>query len=175
MPVDGDFTVGSRELSYSSLHAGYAYLFERDNWYLQPGLDLGWIGLSGDGFHESGNSPTALWVKHGDENFLTSRAEIMLGGEIHSDSNTIYRPFLRTAYTHLFTGTTGEIQARLAGAPDGVGYFTQVLPFDDNFTSLDLGLDLFMGEKWTVRLTYERQYASSWDAKSFFAKVFYGM
>jgi hypothetical protein len=175
MPVEGEFTVGSRGLNYASAHAGYAYLFERENWYLQPGVDLGWVTLSGDSFHESGSGPAALRVKHRDEEFFTSRAEVVLGGEIRSESATVYRPFVRSAYTHIFTGTTGEIHARLAGAPDGVGYFTQVLPFDDNYASLAVGLDVFAGENWALRFTYDRQYATSWDAESFFAKVFFGM
>ena len=173
--IEGEFTVGSRGLNYASAHAAYTYLFERERWYLHPSLDLGWIALSGDSFHETGSGPAALWVRHRDEEFFTSRAEITLGGEIRSDSATIYRPFARTAYTHILTGTTGEIHARLAGAPDEVGYFTQVLPFDDNFASLAVGLDVFTGEKWMLRLTYDRQYATSWDAESFFAKIIYGM
>jgi hypothetical protein len=175
LPEDADYGGGTRDIRVYSVHAGYGFSIERDAWYFRPGLDIGLTGISGDAFDERGAGPATLSVEHTDDTFVTSRLDFVLGGSIPSNSEIIYRPFLRTAYTHLHSGTTTEISARLAGAPDSVPNFTQVMPLDDNFTTIATGIEILGKDKWMLRLEYDRQLAASWDADSFFAKVMFDM
>ena len=93
------------------------------------------------------------------------------GGPINSDSETIAGPFERAAYSHIHESTSGEIEARLAGAHDGVPYFTQVTPIDDNFFSLSVDVDTPASHSRVLRRTCDQQIATSWDTESFFAQV----
>jgi outer membrane autotransporter protein len=172
---NGNFTTSDRDIRFVSAHAGYTYSFERENWFVRPGLDIGWTDVTGDGFDEAGGGPTALHVKGTDDAYVTSRLDLRLGGEIATRNDTLYRPFLRAAYTHIHGGTRNEIHARLAGAPDSVPDFTQVLFVDDNYTSVSVGLDILARQNWVMSFAYDRQFADRWDADSFFAKIMFGM
>ncbi len=175
LPQDGNYGAGYRDIRAVSLHAGYGYSIERDTWYFRPGIDLGWTEISGDAFDELGAGPAALSVKSTNDTFVTSRLDLLFGGDIPSDGDMIYRPFLRAAYTHLHTGTATEISARLAGAPDTVPNFTQVLPLDHNFVTIATGIEFLSGKNWMLRLEYDRQLAASWDSDSYFAKLMVNM
>ena len=63
----------------------------------------------------------------------------------------------------------------LAGAPDTVPNFTQVMPLDDNFATIATGIEFLGGDSWMLRLEYDRNLASSWDSDSYFAKVMFNM
>jgi hypothetical protein len=172
---DGEYTRGKRDISYASIHAAYGYTVEGDSWYFRPGIDLGWTDISGDGIAESGAGPTALIVKGTDDAFLTSRVDLQLGSEFATDNQVLYRPFVRAAYTHIHSGTTNEISAKLAGAPEEVPYFTQVTEVDDNYTSMSVGIDILMRENWILSFAYDRQMADRWDADSVFAKLMFAL
>jgi hypothetical protein len=92
-------------------------------------------------------------------------------GRINSITETISWPFKRAAYSHIHESTSGEIEARLAGAHDGVPYFTQVTPIDDNFFSLSVDVDTPASHSRVLRRTCDQQIATSWDTESFFAQV----
>ncbi|MEJ2129207.1 MAG: autotransporter outer membrane beta-barrel domain-containing protein [Woeseiaceae bacterium] len=172
---NGSYVTGDRDIRFVSAHAGYAYSFERENWFVRPGLDIGWTDVNGDRIDEANGGPTALQVKGTDDAYVTSSLDVRLGGEISTRNDVRYRPFLRTAYTHIHSGTRNEIDARLAGAPDSVPDFTQVLFVDDNYTSVSLGLDILARQNWVMSFTYDRQFADRWDADSFFAKIMFEM
>jgi uncharacterized protein YhjY with autotransporter beta-barrel domain len=170
---DGEHTRAQRDISYAAIHAAYGYTVERDNWYVRPGVDLGWTDISGDGFAETDAGPTALIVEDTDDAFLTSRFDLRIGGEIAADNQVLYRPFMRAAFTHIHSGTTNEISAKLAGAPAEVPYFTQVTEVDDNYMSLSAGIDILTREQWVLSFAYDRQMADRWDSDSFFAKLMF--
>jgi hypothetical protein len=175
LPQDDDYGGGTRDIRVYSVHAGYSYSFEREAWYFRPGLDIGWTGVRGDAFDERGAGPATLFVEKTDDTFVTSRLDFVLGGNFPTDGEMIYRPFLRAAYTHLHSGTTAEISARLAGAPDSVPNFTQVMPIDDNFATIATGIEILGNDNWMLRLEYDRQIASSWDSDAYFVKVMFDM
>jgi len=170
---DGAFTMADRDIRFVSAHVGYGYSIERDTWYLRPGLDIGWTDVTGDRFDEVGAGPAALIVKSTDDAFVTSRLDLKLGGEFTADTQTLYRPFIRATATHIHSGTRSEISARLAGAPESVPDFTQVLGVDDNYTSFALGIDILARQNWVMRFEYDRQFADRWNSDSFFAKVMF--
>jgi hypothetical protein len=109
------------------------------------------------------------------ENYPTSGLDLMPSGTINSSAEMIFRPFNRVAYSHTHESTTGEIKTRLAGTPDGVTYFNEVLPFDDNIFSLSVGVDTLASRQPMLRLNCDRQIATSQDTESFFAKVMFTM
>ena len=172
--ADGSAYLSSkRHVRFYSTHAGYGYNLGGDSWFVQPGLDLGWTNVSGDPLDEQGFGPTALHVQKTDDKYLTSRLDLRIGGEFSGKNQFRYRPFILTSYTHVLSGTTNEISARLNGAPDNVSNFTQILEVDDNYTRVSLGIDIFGRENWAFSFAYDRQFADSWDAHSFFAKVMF--
>jgi hypothetical protein len=171
---DGEFTMVERNIDFFAAHAGYGYSLERNNWYARPGIDIGWTDVSGDRFGERGTTgPTLLYVKGTDDRYLTSRLDLLIGGEITAANQMLYRPFIRTAYTHIHSGTTNEISGRLAGAPLSVDDFTQILEVDDNYSSVSVGIDILARENWVMSFAYIRQFADRWDADSFFAKLMF--
>ena len=85
----------------------------------------------------------------------------------------LYRPYINTSYTHVLSGTTNEIRAKLAGAPETVPYFTQILEVDDNYTSFALGIDILARENWALSFEYDWQFAGSWDSHAYFAKAMF--
>jgi hypothetical protein len=105
----------------------------------------------------------------------SSRLDLLPGGEITPDSGMITKPYTRAPYSHIHESTTGGIKARLAGAPDGVPYYTQVLPCDDSSLSLGVDVDTLASRNRMQRLTCDRQIATSWDSRSFIAKVMFTM
>ena len=172
---NGNYTMTERDIDFVSAHVGYAYSFEGERWFFRPGLDVGWTDVSGDRVDEAGGGPTALHIKGTNDDYVTSRLDLRFGSEFATRNDTLYRPFLRTAYTHIHSGTRNEIHARLAGAPDSVPNFTQVLFVDDNYTSVSLGLDILARRNWIMSFAYDRQFADRWDADSFFAKIMFEM
>jgi len=171
---DNQFILSERDIRTYSAHAGYGYSFEGESWYVQPSIDLGWTDVRGDSLDERSGGATALTILGTDDEFLTSRFDLRIGGEFAGANQMLYRPFILTSYTHVLSGTTSEIRARLAGAPEGVPYFMQILEVDDNYTRLSVGLDLLARENWAFSFAYDRQFADSWDAHSFFAKMMFG-
>ena len=105
------------------------------------------------------------------EHYRNPRLGLKPDGPINSDTEAISWPFKRAAYSHIHESTSGEIEARLAGAHDGVPYFTQVTPIDDNFFSLSVDVDTPAGHSRVLRRTCDQQIATSWDTESFFAQV----
>ncbi len=175
IPQDGDYPEGDRDIDFVTAHAGYAYNVERENWFLRPGLDIGWTDVSGQRIEEIGGGPSALTVESTADDYLTSRLDLLLGGEMAASNQILYRPYLRTSYTHIHNGTRNEIRARLAGAPENVPDFEQVLLVDDNYTSISLGIDILGTKNWFLNLAYDRHFADRWDANTFFAKVMFAM
>jgi uncharacterized protein YhjY with autotransporter beta-barrel domain len=175
LSYDGQFTMVERDIDFMAAHMGYGYSIERNNWFARPGIDIGWTDVSGDRFDEFGAGPTLLYVENTDDQYLTSRIDLLIGGEITAANQMLYRPFIRTAFTHILSGTTNEITGRLAGAPAGVDDFTQILEVDDNYSSVSVGLDILARENWVLSFAYSRQFADRWDADSFFAKLMLGM
>ena len=173
LPSDGDVTAGKRDIRFVSAHAGCAFNFERDNWYLRPGVALGWTDVSGDAFAETDGGPSALIVEGTDDSFLTSRIDLQFGGEFSSANQMVYRPFVRTAFSHIHSGTTNDIMARLAGAPESVPNFTQVMEVDDNYKTISFGIEMLGGENWTTSFMYERLLADRWDADCIVAKLMF--
>ena len=172
---DGEFTAAARDIRFISAHAGYGYSFEGEKWFARPGVDIGWTDINGDRLDELGGGPTALHMRGTDDEYITSRVDLRLGGELAGSTGMLYRPFLRTAYTHVHSGTRNEITARLDGAPESVPDFTQVVMVDDNYTSVSLGLDILARENWIMSFAYDKQFADRWDADSFFAKIMFEM
>lgn len=170
---DSEFIMSERYVRFFSAHAGYGYNFEGDNWFIQPGLDLGWTDVSGDAFDERGGGPTAMYVQETDDAYLTSRFDLRVGGEFSGNNQMLYRPYINTSYTHVLSGTTNEIRAKLVGAPESVPYFTQILEVDDNYTSIALGIDILARENWALSFEYDWQFAGSWDSRAYFAKAMF--
>ena len=175
MNGDNTFVSNNRHIRFYSAHAGYGYNFERDNWFVQPAFDLGWTDVSGDALDERGLGPTALHIQKTDDEYLTSRLDLRVGSEFTGKNQFLYRPFALASYTHVLSGTTNEIRARLDGAPDSVSDFTQILEVDDNYTRVSLGIDIFGREDWSFSFAYDRQFADFWHAHSFFAKISFGI
>ena len=173
MPDEYEGNGANRDIEFLSAHVGYAYNLEHESWYLRPDLSIGWIDVSGDAFDETGTGPSALRVERTDDQYLTSRIGFQIGGEFSARDEMLYRPFIRTAYTHIISGTTNEISARLAGAPESVPNFMQILGVDDNYNSLSLGLDILARENWAVSFVFDRQFSDRWESDSFFAKVMF--
>ncbi len=173
LPSESESNGANRDIEFLSAHVGYAYNMEHENWYVRPDASIGWIDVSGDGFDETGTGPAALVVEATDDQYLTSRLGLQIGGEISAGNEILYRPFVRAAYTHVHNGTTNEITARLEGAPETVPYFTQILDVDDNYNSFSLGLDILARENWAVSFVYDRQFSDRWTSDSFFAKVMF--
>jgi uncharacterized protein YhjY with autotransporter beta-barrel domain len=171
---DSQHILSERHIRTYAAHAGYGYSFEGESWYVQPGIDLGWTDVRGDSLAERVGGPTALTILGTDDEFLTSRIDLRIGGEFSGGNQMLYRPFILTSYTHVLSGTASGISARLAGAPESVPYFVQVLEVDDNYTRLSVGMDLLARENWAFSFAYDRQFADSWDAHSFFAKIMFG-
>jgi len=175
MPRDGEFSEGNRDIDFATAHAGYAYNLERNNWYLRPGLDVGWTDVSGERIDEIGGGPSGITIKSTGDDYLTSRLNLLFGGEIAASNQVLYRPHFGGSYTHVHSGTRNEINARLAGAPESVPDFMQVLSVDDNFTSVSLGIDILGNNNWVMSFAYDRQFADRWNADSFFAKIMFEM
>jgi hypothetical protein len=175
MPGDTEFSEGNRDIDFVTAHAGYAHSLERNNWYLRSGLDIGWTDVSGERIDEIGGGPSAITIKNTSDDYLTSRLNLRFGGELTANNNVLYRPYVGGSYTHVHSGTRNEVNARLAGAPESVADFTQILSVDDNYTSVLLGIDILGNNNWVMSFAYDRQVADRWDAESFFAKIMFEM
>ena len=163
----------NRDLLFYSTHLGYNYSLEGERWYLRPGADVGWVGVNGDRFEEVMAGPASLEVQETDDNYMTSRIDLLLGVEFGSLDKVLYRPFLKTSWTHIHADSSNAIQARLQGAPDDVPFFTQILDTEDDFTNVSLGMQMFLKENWTFNVAYEHTNAGDWQAESYYGKVNY--
>jgi outer membrane autotransporter protein len=170
--ADDEYT--RRDLRFYSAHLGYSYSIERGRWYLRPGIDTGWVKVDGERFREVLTGPAALEVLGTDDSYLTSRIDLQVGAEFGSPDKVLYRPYLKTAWTHVNPDTANEIRARLSGAPPGAPFFTQVLETDKNFVNVSLGMQMFLEENWAFNLVYDHTSAGDWEGQSYYAKVQYG-
>lgn len=122
-------------------------------------------------FDRTRAKPAALDAQASNDHYRTPGLGLLPDGQGSSDTEMIPGPFIRAAYSHIHESTTGEIEARLAIAHDGVPYFTEVPPIDDNFFSLSVDVDVPASRNRMLHLTCDRQFATSWDAQSFVARV----
>ncbi|MBT8110979.1 MAG: autotransporter outer membrane beta-barrel domain-containing protein [Gammaproteobacteria bacterium] len=169
--ADDEYT--RRDLSFYSAHLGYSYSIESGRWYLRPGFDAGWLKVDGEGFKEVMTGPAALEVMGTDDSYLTTRIDLQIGAEFGSPDNVLYRPYLKTAWTHVNPDSANEIHARLSGAPASVPFFTQVLETDKDFVNVSLGMQMFLERNWAFNVVYDHTSAGDWDGQSYYAKVQY--
>ena len=158
--ADDEYT--RRDLRFYSAHLGYSYSIERGRWYLRPGIDAGWVKVDGERFQEVMTGPAALEVLGTDDSYLTSRIDLQIGAEFGSPDKVLYRPYLKTAWTHVNPDTANEIHARLSGAPPSVPFFTQVLETDKDFVNVSLGMQMFLERNWAFNLVYDHTSAGDW-------------
>jgi len=175
LPGVDDHVTGRRDITFYSAQAGYEYSLENETWFFRPGVAIGWVDVEGDPLVETGGDAASLILAGTDDEYLTSQATMLLGGELVARSQARYRPYLRATYTHILSGTENEIWARLSGAPDSVPYFVQRAGPDDNVAGVGLGLDVLTASGAIVSLAYDWQFATRWESHAFFAKLIFDM
>ena len=174
LPEDDVIVDGDRDIDTVAAHVQYSFEFGGKAWYLLPLVDLGYTNVDSDGFTESGAGGVGLNVDAVDYNFVTGRVALKIGGEWVVGNDTLIRPFLEAGITRFLDDDNPEISARFAGAPAGVGSFTQWQEFDENFTDAAAGFDVLWKNNIAARLGFTGQYGNTWDSESWYLKVLYG-
>jgi hypothetical protein len=165
---------GSRDIDTRAAHVQYALELGGESWYLRPLLDIGYTRISSDGFTEFGSGGVALAVEGDDDDFVTGRAGLQIGGEWVVGNATLLRPFANVGVTRFLDSGTIDIHAALAAAPSGVQPFTQWHVLDDDYTDATVGLEVLWPSDITFTLGYAGQYGDAWETESWFAKLLYG-
>ncbi|WP_055048792.1 autotransporter outer membrane beta-barrel domain-containing protein [Devosia sp. A16] len=153
MPLGPSYVLeGTQDIGFASAHVRLSHSIEQDNWYVRPMVDVGVTQVSVDDFAETGG-PVALEIEGHDETYVTVAPSVELGGEMELGDDAILRSFIRVGALDVVLGTSPQISAGFAGAPDGVDPFTITGDLDQALYDVTLGFDVISDNGATFRLT----------------------
>ena len=150
-----------QNVGYLAVHARFAHVFDKGDWYIRPMIDGGLNYSSFTSFTEKGAGGANLIVDDHTETYSSVQPAIEFGSEIKWDGGILLRPYAKLGVTHFFSGDVPEISARFEGAPQQVAAFTVEGETDKTFTDLTLGIDILRPNSSVLRFDYAGQFSGN--------------
>jgi uncharacterized protein with beta-barrel porin domain len=147
-----------------------ARTFASTDYYIKPYLDLDAVYTRMSGYSESGAGVAGLKVDGSDEFAFVASPMIEIGGSVALGENYMLRPY---AYVGASFSTADEwtADARLSGAPAGVGIFEASLPMDDVIARIGAGLHLSKVGGIDVELQYAGEFSQDTSSNTGMLRV----
>ncbi|MEQ1953989.1 hypothetical protein [Mesorhizobium sp. CN2-181] len=148
-----------------SLRFRVARTFAGTDYYVKPYLDLDAVYTRMSGYTESGAGVAGLKVEGSDEFAFVASPMIEIGGSVAMGADYMLRPY---AYVGASFSTADEwtADARLSGAPAGVGMFEASLPMDDVLFKVGAGLHLSKIGGMDIELQYAGEFSEDTSSNS---------
>lgn len=131
-----------------------AYLFEHEDWFAKPLVDLNVTHLSRNGVTETGAGAANLTVTGGSDTFVSITPGIEVGGTFRLSDSGIIRPYVAAGISY-YTESSHGLSARFANAPTGTDAFSIRSGFDDVFADVAAGATAIFKNGSTLGLAYE--------------------
>jgi hypothetical protein len=148
---------GSRDVHFMTSVLDYTWNFESGGFAVQPGVNLGSALLRHGGMTEQGAGGQGAVIGAGDETHLW--VEPALGARYTASfaSGATLRTFVRAGVLQYLSGTSTQVRAGLAGAPEQAGYMTIVSDLDRTHLVGEAGLQYRAAGGFTLGLSYSHQ------------------
>jgi hypothetical protein len=142
-----------------------ARTFAGTDYYVKPYLDLDAVYTRMSGYTESGAGVAGLKVEGSEEFAFVASPMIEIGGSVALGADYMLRPY---AYVGASLSTADEwtADARLSGAPAGVGMFEASLPMDDVLFKVGAGLHLSKVGGMDIELQYAGAFSQDTSSNS---------
>ncbi|MDQ6437577.1 autotransporter outer membrane beta-barrel domain-containing protein [Mesorhizobium sp. LHD-90] len=142
-----------------------ARTFANTDYYIKPYLDLDAVYTRMSGYTESGAGVAGLRVEGSDQFAFVASPMIEIGGSVALGADYMLRPY---AYAGASLSTADEwtADARLSGAPAGVGMFEASLPMDDVLFKVGAGLHLSKVGGMDIELQYAGAFSDETSSNS---------
>jgi uncharacterized protein with beta-barrel porin domain len=172
LPNPGTLAYGNQETQFVSLNGRLAYAFEWASWYLRPYLGAGFSYLDYGDFAEQGAGALNLQISRDSDSLTSVQPGIELGGEFRIGKKTLVRPFLRAGVIHFLSEPGQSVTATFEGAPTTIEPFTITNDgFDDTFTEVAVGFNIFAPREIDVRVNYSGLYSDDLEQGSIMVKI----
>ncbi|MEQ1955911.1 hypothetical protein [Mesorhizobium sp. CN2-181] len=147
-----------------------ARTFAGTDYYVKPYLDLDAVYTRMSGYAESGAGVAGLKVEGSDEFAFVASPMIEIGGSVAFGADYMLRPY---AYVGASFSTADEwtADARLSGAPAGVGMFEASLPMGDVLFKVGAGLHLSKIGGMDIELQYAGEFSEDTSSNSGMLRV----
>ncbi|OQX66554.1 MAG: hypothetical protein B6A08_19895 [Sorangiineae bacterium NIC37A_2] len=133
--------------------------------YLKPYADLDVIYSHSPSYSEDGAQPFALDVDSQDKTTVAFAPTVEAGGRIDAGDGWTLRPYVAGGLI-LTSNDSWTTKASLQGAPAGAGSFRVESDVPDKLGRLDLGVQLFQGERFDIKVEYGLQAGKDYRAQS---------
>jgi hypothetical protein len=142
-----------------------ARTFAGADYYVKPYLDLDAVYARMSGYTESGGGVAGLQVDESDQFAFVASPMIEIGGAVALGADYMLRPY---AYVGASFSTADDwtADARLAGAPAGVGMFEASLPIDQTMFKVGAGLHLSKVGGMDIELQYAGAFSQDTSSNS---------
>lgn len=149
----------------AGVHFRAAYQMTRDDWYLQPRIDLSMNYLRLDGYKESGAGPFNLNVDAMDGLIFAATPAVRLGRRIHLKDGTTLNAFVDSGVSFL-SGNDWKTDAQFASAPGGTGGFTSTLDAPDIIGRLGAGIEVLNAGRVSIKAQYDVDFGKDYFSHS---------
>ena len=166
----GATNTSDHDVTYVSARLRAAHLWEQDDLYIKPLVDLDFTYLDREGFNESGNAATALVVQGGSESIFSVSPAIEFGMERQASENLVARAYGKIGTT-FYSDLDHSVTASFAGTFGAAPTFSNTTGLDDTFIDLEAGVTFLEDDKATFQLGYQGRFSDNSSQSSVFAKI----
>ena len=150
-----------------------AYLVDRGSWYLKPLVDLNVTRVDLNGFSEQGAGGASLNVSGAGETIFSASPAVEIGTQTTIQNGALMRLFAQVGMS-AFSNTNFPVYASFGGAPIGAVPFRVATAIDSVTADVAAGADLFLPNRWSLKLTYNGHYGERVRDQGFLFKASLG-
>ena len=150
-----------------------AYLIDRGSWYLKPLVDLNLTRVDLNGFSEQGAGGASLNVSGAGATVFSASPAVEIGTQTSIQNGAVMRLFAQVGMS-AFSNTNFPVSASFGGAPIGAAPFRVTTAIDLVTADVAAGADLFLSNRWALKLAYNGYYGERVRDQGFTFKASYG-
>ncbi|BCH32063.1 autotransporter [Mesorhizobium sp. L-8-10] len=155
-------------LAGARLRAAYQFTF--DDWYIRPYGDLDVVYSHMPGVQETGSPLYALDLGSSSRTNVALSMMVEFGGRVDLDPQTTLRPYAAFGVSYL-PDNNRTIDGRFVNETVDSGTFTDFLEAPEVLGRIDLGLQLYSGNRFDVKAGYTADIGDSYLSQTASARV----
>lgn len=149
-----------QDVRYIGAQFRTAYLYEMEEFYAKPMLDLSITRIFSDGFSETGTAATALTVADSFETYYSINPSFELGREWQTENDRTIRAFARFGANFQPDNNTSVTSSFSNGSSTAPQFQTQS-EGDEFSAELELGITFFQTEGTSIQLGYQGSFSEN--------------
>ena len=148
-------------VSFVTVDARGAYLFERGDLYAKPTLDLVATNARMGSFTEVGAGPIGSRSGGADHTSFAIKPSLELGGDIHGADGFVLRPWASIGAAFR-PDASFDLPVSFVGSTLASGTYTITTKVDQVSATIDTGLEFIKPGHYTISLGYAGEYSRSY-------------